>query len=100
MALSALKITQNEIEPRLTPIEKPKSFKLKLAYWLTKKKLGRVITPLKVHYSRFPGALGLVSALTTVQNRFTIDPKLQHLIQVYTSTVNGCAFCVDLGRAH
>ena len=100
MALSALKITQNEIEPRLIPIEDPKSLKLKLAYWFTKRKLGKVITPLKVHYSRFPAALGLANELAKVLNRFTSNPKLQHLTQVYTATVNGCAFCVDLGKAH
>ncbi len=86
-------------EPRLKPIDNPESLKLKLAYWFTKKRLGKVITPVKVHYPRFPAALGLAGELAKMHNRFTIDPKLQHLIQVYTATVNGCLFCVDIGKA-
>lgn len=86
-------------EPRLRPIENPKSFKLKLAYWFIKKRLGKVLTPVKVHYPRFPGGLSFAGALAKLHKRFTIDTKLQHLIQVYTATMNGCAFCIDIGKA-
>lgn len=86
-------------EPRFEPIEKPKSLKLKLAYWFIKRRLGKVVTPVKVLYTRFPGGLGLASELTKIHKRFTIDQKLQYLIKVYTATANGCAFCVDIGKA-
>ena len=85
--------------PRLEPIEHPRSLKLKLVYWLTKKRIGKVLTPIKIHYSRFPGALGLARELAKLHNQFTIDQKLQHLIKVYTAAQNGCAFCVDIGKA-
>lgn len=88
-----------EMKPRFRPIENPRSLKLKLAYWFTKRRLGKVITPVKVHYPRFPGALGLAAELGKLHNRFTIDPKLQHLIKVYTAAMNGCAFCIDIGKA-
>ena len=86
-------------EPRLNPIERPKSLKLKLAYWFTRRLMGKVITPLKVVQARFPESLGLANELIKVQNKISIDPKLKHLIKVYTATLNGCAFCVDIGKA-
>lgn len=99
MTNTAFKTIHTPAEPRFKPIENPDSFKLKMAYWFIKRRLGKVITPVKVHYPRFPAALGLAGELAKLHNRFTIAPQLQHLIQVYTATVNGCAFCVDIGRA-
>lgn len=99
MTNTAFKTHHSRAEPRFRPIENPESFKLKLAYWFIKRRLGKVITPVKVHYPRFPGALGLAGELAKLHNRFTIDSKLQHLIQVYTATLNGCTFCVDIGKA-
>lgn len=90
---------QYHTAPRLEPIENPDSLKLKLAYWFTKRRLGKVITPLKVHLARFPEVLGLSYELNKVQSKITLDPKLSHLIKVYTATLNGCAFCVDIGKA-
>ncbi|HEX6981368.1 MAG TPA: carboxymuconolactone decarboxylase family protein [Balneolaceae bacterium] len=99
MTYSTLKISQNNTEPRLKPIERPKSFKLKLIYWLTKRLVGKVITPLKVHYARFPEGLGLSKKMMATEEKFTIDPKLNHLIKVYVATLNGCGFCIDIGKA-
>lgn len=99
MTLSALKTTQINSEPRLKPIENPKSLKLKLAYWFTKRRLGKVITPLKVNYARYPDSLGLVNKITQTEQSISIDAKLKHLIKVYVATINGCAFCVDIGKA-
>ncbi len=88
-----------DTRPRLEPIENPGSVRLKLAYWFTKNKVGKVITPVKVHYPRFPAALGLAGEISKLHDRFTIDTRLRHLIQVYTATMNGCAFCVDIAKA-
>lgn len=100
MTQSALKTFQHPVKPRLRPIEDPKPLKLKLAYWFAKRKLGKVITPIKVHYPRFPEAMGLAGELAKLNDQFTIDSRLQHLIKVYTATFNGCAFCVDTGMAY
>lgn len=91
--------TQRSDEPRLKPIERPDSLKVKLAYWLTERMVGTVPTPVKVHYARFPEALGLARKLTELHGKFSIDLKLKHLIKVYVSLVNGCAFCVDIAKA-
>lgn len=99
MTATAQPMLQHNPEPRLKPIQHPESLKLKIAYWSTKRKIGKVITPLKVHYARFPEALGLTGELVKLDEKFTIDPGLKHLIKVYVATLNGCAFCVDIGKA-
>ncbi|MEX0647732.1 MAG: carboxymuconolactone decarboxylase family protein [Balneolaceae bacterium] len=103
MTTSVYSATENvhfkNTEPRLRPIEKPNSLKLKLAYWFTKKRLGKVITPVKVHSARFPEGLGLSAKMAGLEKKITINPELKHLIKVYVATLNGCAFCVDIGKA-
>jgi AhpD family alkylhydroperoxidase len=91
--------SQTTTEPRLKPIDHPKSLKLKLVYWFTKRKLGKVITPLKVHSTRFPEGLALSNKIMATEEKISLDPKLNHLIKVYVATMNGCAFCVDIGKA-
>ncbi|MCW9713881.1 carboxymuconolactone decarboxylase family protein [Aliifodinibius salicampi] len=91
---------QAKSEPRLTPIENPQSLKLKLAYWYTERMIGKVLTPLKVHYARFPEGLGLSRKIMQTEQKCTLEPKLKHLIKVYIATLNGCAFCVDIGKAN
>lgn len=98
MTLTALTSTTNT-EPRLQPIDDPKSLKLKLAYWFTKKRVGKVITPVKVHYARFPEGLGLSKKIVDTDEKITVEPRLKYLIKVFIATLNGCAFCVDIGKA-
>lgn len=86
-------------EPRLKPVEDPKSFKLKLTYWFSKRQFNKILTPLKVIFARFPQGLGLAQKLADTDKKFTIDPKLNHLIKVYVATINGCGFCIDMGKA-
>lgn len=86
--------------PRLEPIENPSNLKVKLAYWLAKQQMGKVITPLKVLYARFPESLSLGKALVDMEDKFTVGRKLQFLIQTYIATKNGCAFCMDMAQAN
>lgn len=99
MTHSVLTSSQNKTEPRLKPIENPKSLKLKLVYWFSKKRIGKVITPLKVHYARFTEGVGLAKKIVDTGEKISLDSKLTHLIRVYVATINGCAFCVDIGKA-
>ncbi len=39
---------------RLEPIEKPKGLMMRIAYWMTRRQLGKVMTPMKVIYPRMP----------------------------------------------
>lgn len=99
MILSTTTSSQNNTEPRLEPIENPNSLKLKLVYWLSELFLGKTPTPLKVLFARFPKGLGLSKKLADTEKKFTIDPKLKHLIKTYVATINGCGFCIDMGKA-
>ena len=90
---------QTKEQPRLTPVENPESIKIKLAYWFIEWKMGKTITPLKVVYARFPEGFGLAKELMELEDKFTIPERLQHLIRVYTATLNGCAFCINIGKA-
>ena len=99
MTYSTIKETQNS-EPRLKPVENPSSLKLRLAYWSTKRSIGKVITPVKVYSARFPEGLGLSKKMVDTEEKFTLDLKLKHLIKTYVATINGCGFCIDIGKAH
>lgn len=98
MTYSSLNISQSDAGVRLKPVENPKSLKMKLAYWFSKLLFVKVLTPLKVHTARFPESLGLSKKLADTEKKCTIDPKLKHLIKVYVATINGCGFCVDIGK--
>lgn len=84
----------------LDPIERPKGLIPRIAYWLTRRQFGKVITPLKVIYARVPEAMPLASAI----QRFSatgvrLDPALAYLLQVHAARLNHCHFCIDIGRA-
>ena len=91
---------EEDTEPRLEPILNPPGFKLRLAYWYNRWQMGTVITPLKVIYARFPEGLGLAKKLQDVQQQLTIPARLKHLIKIYVATLNGCLFCIDIGKAN
>jgi hypothetical protein len=46
--------TTGEQTMRLEPIEKPKGLRMRIAFWMTRRQLGKVITPIKVLYPRVP----------------------------------------------
>jgi AhpD family alkylhydroperoxidase len=43
-----------------------------------------------------PEATRAMSALETVVHHSTLEPKLQELVKLRASQLNGCAFCVDM----
>lgn len=88
-----------ELEPRLEPIEEPDSWGMKLAYWMTRRQMGKVITPLKVIHPRLPKSLGLARQLMKVEEALSLDDELKFLIKSYVATLNGCTFCIDIAQA-
>ncbi len=87
-------------QPRLQPIEHPKNLLMKLAYWLTKRRLGKVISPLKVIYARLP--FGFARWMGQVENlsaKLTLPADLVLLIKIYVAQLNTCNFCIDIGKA-
>ncbi len=85
--------------PRLAPIDDPDSLKLKLAYWYTNKKMGKVITPLKVVQARMPETLTLLRKLMNIEQGLSLSKELVFYIKSYVATLNGCSFCIDIAKA-
>ncbi len=92
--------TETVQAPRLAPIEQPKGLLLRFAYWGTRRMFGKVMTPLKVVTARVPESAKLTMAIQKFQKKgLKLDLELQLLIADQASTINGCSFCLDLGRA-
>ena len=84
---------------RLEPIERPSSLLVRLAYLVSKRQLGAVMTPMKVIYARVPRLLRASLSLMRAGDSLSLDPALKLLIATQSSLLNGCGFCADLHRA-
>jgi AhpD family alkylhydroperoxidase len=85
---------------RLEPIEKPKGLMMRIAFWMTRRRLGKVITPMKVVNARMPGSLKVSYELQKFQMKgIRLEPELHFMVTTLAAQINGCDFCVDIGRA-
>lgn len=84
----------------LPPIERPKSLIMKLAYAMTRREFGKVLTPLKVHSARLPAAFGLFyTKIAKLDKKLLLSPETILLIREQVARINVCLFCTDIGRA-
>lgn len=84
----------------LAPIEKPESLAMKLAYFFTRKKFGKVLTPLKVHTVRLPLAFGMFyNKINQLDEKLVLPGETALLIREFVSRLNVCEFCMDIGRS-
>ncbi len=73
---------------------------MRLAYWISKRKYGKVLTPLKAVYSRLPVAFSLwANRIHSLEQKLEISGELTLLVRVYVSQLNSCSFCIDIGKA-
>ena len=85
---------------RLEPIEKPKGLMMRIAYWMTRRQLGKVMTPMKVVYPRIPEALRLSYEISKFEMKgVRLEPGLKFMVVTLAAQINGCGFCVDIARA-
>jgi len=85
---------------RLQPIDKPRSLLVRLAFWISRRRLGKVMMPLRVVYARFPRLLMASRGFMTLSEDDRVVPaRLRHLVSTWVSQLNGCGFCEDLHRA-
>src|SRR4029434_3955759 len=88
------------METFLPPIEKPKSLIMQLAYAMTRRQFGKVLTPLKVAYSRLPAAFGMfASKISKLDQKLTLLRETAMLVREQVARLNICLFCMDIGRA-
>lgn len=84
----------------LSPIEKPNAPFMRLAYVMTRRQFGKVITPLKVFCARLPVAFGLFySKISQLDKKLTLPPETAMLIRERVARINVCLFCIDIGRS-
>ena len=84
----------------LPPIEKPQGLMVKMAYAMTRRQFGKVLTPVKVVYSRMPAAFGLfVSKIAKLDKKLELPQETAMLVREQVARINVCEFCMDIGRA-
>jgi AhpD family alkylhydroperoxidase len=85
---------------RLAPIEKPQGLFMRIAYWLSRRQLGRVMSSLTVIYARAPAiAWSGLWIVRSMEKGLSLEPELRLLVTTQSSQLNGCAFCADLHMA-
>lgn len=73
---------------------------MKLAYHISRRQFGKVLTPLKVHNARMPHAFGLFYAkIGKLDRKLTLTPEFVLLIRERVARINVCLFCIDIARA-
>lgn len=84
----------------LAPIEKPQGLMMKLAYYFTRKRFGKVLMPLKVHSARLPAAFGMFYAkVSQLDKKLELPQETVMLIREQVARLNICLFCMDIGRS-
>ena len=85
---------------RISPIEKPPTLLARIAFWVSRRMLGKVMTPMKVGFARMPGALfAHIQLVRALEAKLSIEPELKLLLQTRAAGINGCGFCLDIGQA-
>jgi alkylhydroperoxidase family enzyme len=85
---------------RLEPIEKPKGLMMRIAFWMTRRQFGKVLTAMKVLYPRMPGAMKLSYEIQKFEMKgLRIELGLHYMVAALASHINGCGCCVDIARA-
>ncbi len=86
--------------PFLTPIEAPKNVLWKLVYFFTRKRFGKVLTPIKVMAARLPLSFGSFSGkIAQLDKKLQLPDETVMLIRERVARINVCHFCIDIGRA-
>ena len=84
---------------RLLPIEHPRSWRVRMAYWYSRCKFGKTLTTLKVLYARQPELIRpYVTLLASEKKLSTLPAALRILLKAKIASINGCPFCLDIAR--
>ncbi len=87
------------METYLSPVEAPKNVLMKVVYFFTRKRFGKVLAPLKVHSARLPIGFGLWYAkISGLDKKLVLPIELVALIREQVARINVCLYCQDIGR--
>jgi alkylhydroperoxidase family enzyme len=83
---------------RISGVESP-NLLARLFYWMTKRKIGRVILPMKItaHQTRLLWGMGEMEMAQLGMH--SVDAALKSLASVKVATLAGCPFWIDIGSA-
>jgi alkylhydroperoxidase family enzyme len=85
----------------LPPIEKPRGLIMKMVYFLNRRQLGKVMTPIKVHSARMPPAFGsFYGKAARLDKKLRLSPQTAVLIREHVASTNMCLFCMDMARSY
>jgi alkylhydroperoxidase family enzyme len=86
-------------QPFLPPIEKPHGL-MKLVYALTRRRFGKVLTPVKVITARMPLAFGRFGQkIAELDKKLVLPPETAMLVREQVAHINVCTFCIDIARS-
>jgi alkylhydroperoxidase family enzyme len=73
---------------------------MKLVYALTRRKFGKVLTPLKVFAARMPLGFGqFYGKISALDKKLLLPPETVMMIREQVARTNVCEFCIDIGRS-
>lgn len=72
---------------------------MKLVYAMTRRRFGKVLSPLKVFAARLPIAFGqFYGKISALDKKLHLRPETAMLIREQVARTNVCLFCIDIGR--
>jgi alkylhydroperoxidase family enzyme len=84
----------------LSPIEKPRDPVMRMAYAMTRRQFGKVLTPVKVFCARLPVGFGVFySKISKLDKKLQLAPETIMLIRKRVARLNVCLFCIDIARS-
>jgi alkylhydroperoxidase family enzyme len=87
------------MKTKLAPIERPSGLMMKLVYWLSQKKYGKVMTPIKVIAARLPFSFGIfLGKLEKLEKKYELPQYIAVLVRTHVAQLNTCGFCIDIGK--
>jgi len=83
----------------LAPIEQPQGLRLKLVYFLSRRRFGSVPTPISVFSSRVPAQfLSFFGKVSKLDKKLVLPASTARIVREQVARTNSCLFCVDTAR--
>jgi alkylhydroperoxidase family enzyme len=83
----------------LAPVERPRNPIMRLMYVLTRRRFGKVATPIAVFSARMPLAFtSFVGRVSRLDRKLRLAPQTRVLIRERVASINTCHFCMDAAR--
>lgn len=78
---------------RLVPVTAPGAISIKIAYFVSRKLFGKVLSAINVIYARCPPLLSVATKIVAVEKKLSLDKHTRLLIRNFVSQLNDCKFC-------